>query len=101
MTYNGWSNYETWVVNLWIDNEQSSQEMWRHIAIGAWEDTHYNSQDSRIKLAEILKDTHESESPELEGMYADLLNAALGEVDWLELADNMLSDMEGYERNYP
>lgn len=23
-TYNGWTNWETWVVNLWIINEESS-----------------------------------------------------------------------------
>ena len=23
-TYNGWTNYETWNVKLWIDNEQST-----------------------------------------------------------------------------
>lgn len=22
MAYNGWTNYETWNVNLWIDNEE-------------------------------------------------------------------------------
>ena len=27
--YNGWTNYETWNVALWIDNEESSQGYWR------------------------------------------------------------------------
>lgn len=22
-TYNGWTNYETWLVNLWIQNDQA------------------------------------------------------------------------------
>ena len=30
--YNGWYNYETWLVNLWMDNDQGSQEMWREHA---------------------------------------------------------------------
>ena len=30
--YNGWYNYETWMVNLWMDNNQGSHEMWREIA---------------------------------------------------------------------
>ena len=30
--YNGWYNYETWMVNLWMDNTQQSHEAWRIIA---------------------------------------------------------------------
>jgi len=25
-TYNGWTNYETWTVVLWIDNDESIQD---------------------------------------------------------------------------
>ena len=31
--YNGWYNWETWSVNLWMDNDQGSHEMWREIAM--------------------------------------------------------------------
>lgn len=27
--YNGWVNYETWLVNLWIDNDQGEHEYWQ------------------------------------------------------------------------
>jgi hypothetical protein len=30
--YNGWTNYETWNVALWLDNEQSSERHWRGAA---------------------------------------------------------------------
>lgn len=103
MTYNGWSNYETWVVKLIMDNEESSARHWGYIATGVWEDAVAHdvftvSEDARITLADILKADCEDGKPELTSPYAELLNAALEDVDWLEIADNMLSDTEGYER---
>jgi hypothetical protein len=31
MAYNGWSNYETWNVALWLDNEQGTYNMTREV----------------------------------------------------------------------
>ena len=28
-SYNGWPNYETWAVKLWLDNDQGLCEYWR------------------------------------------------------------------------
>jgi hypothetical protein len=39
-----------------------------------------------ILLANWLKDETEEATPELAGFYADLLNAALSEVNWNEIA---------------
>lgn len=30
--YNGWTNYETWNVALWLDNEEGSYNYWRETA---------------------------------------------------------------------
>jgi hypothetical protein len=30
--YNGWTNYETWLVNLWMDNDPGSQDYYRETA---------------------------------------------------------------------
>jgi hypothetical protein len=30
--YNGWTNYETWLVKLWLDNDQWSQEAMLELA---------------------------------------------------------------------
>ena len=29
MAYNGWSNYETWNVALWLDNDEGSYNYWQ------------------------------------------------------------------------
>ena len=34
--YNGWHNYETWLVKLWIDNEEGSYNYWREVAQECW-----------------------------------------------------------------
>ena len=31
-TYNGWANYETWLVALWIDNDQRLYQLARYCA---------------------------------------------------------------------
>ena len=92
--YNGWTNYETWVVKLWIDNDQGSQEYWLHAARQARKHNVTNPDAARYELQELLKDEHEEQSPEVVGVYADLLNASLCEVNWREIAKNLLTDLE-------
>jgi hypothetical protein len=103
-TYNGWSNYETWAVGLWIDNEQGSHSYWREQAAQHFEndaegETPHESLGSqrsaaRSKLAEQIQEEFEEASPlaEQADVYSDLLTAALGEVDWHEIADHLLAD---------
>jgi hypothetical protein len=96
-TYNGWTNYETWNVALWIDNDQSSYTYWREIAkecIEAAVASSYMTKDENavarmaIKLKEEIVD---NEGPDLgASMYMDLLNAALREVNWHEIAKHLI-----------
>lgn len=101
MSYNGWKNYETWNVKLWIDNDQGSHETWQSrgeqlIRDETEEDrTGEEIRDAASdKLADELKDWHEENRPDVSGTYSDLLNAALGEVDWKEIAENIVSEMD-------
>ena len=98
--YNGWTNYETWCVKLWIDNDQGEHEHWREQAREAWRDSVHpqypgqaRSDTARAYLAERLKDAWHDANPDLGAtVWADLLGAALGEVDWYEIAQAMLDD---------
>lgn len=74
MSYQGRTNYETWNIALWIDNDYN---YWKEIA----EET-----EDDIELADRLKDEFGKAMPEVSGVWSDLLNAAFGEIDWLELA---------------
>ena len=92
--YNGWANYETWAVALWINNEQGSQEM-----VLDWA-----QENETGDLADLLKDMHTDGNPlECEesatrqvvatpSVYNDLLTAALSSVDWYELAKSFKAD---------
>ena len=102
--YNGWTNYETWKVKLWIDNEQSSSEYWNESArdiFGESRGRHSlsNSDVARHDLADRLKDEVEESNPLADdaSMYSDLLGAAISEVNWSEIANNLLIEVDGYE----
>jgi hypothetical protein len=96
--YNGWTNYETWVVNLWMDNEEGSHDYKNE----AEEQKHFSKmEDAVCILADRLKDDHEDrkcnilENAELtSSVWADLLGATLSEVNWNEIAEHLLENVE-------
>ena len=87
-TYNGWSNYPTWCVNLWLANEQPLYEETRY-RVGAVMD------EGRVAVADAIKGYVVDElAPDLGASFAaDLLGFALASVDWFELADAWLEDV--------
>ena len=90
--YNGWTNYETWAVSLWIDNEESSYRYWRQEA-ARYEQDIADKEDAICGLAAQLKQEISDEAPTDEpSVYSDLLNAALSEVNWAEIAENWLRE---------
>ena len=90
-TYNGWTNYETWCVKLWIDNDEGSYLCWLDNVKDVLKRA--DDKDEAIgNLREMLKDEHEESQPEVSGVYADLMTAALGSVDWYEIASAMITD---------
>lgn len=81
--YNGWTNHETWAVNLWLTNDELSYETLRAIAR---DDT--NPSTRAYAAAQNLKDYVESLAVDAcrdAGMFADLLQSALDAVDWASI----------------
>ena len=100
-TYNGWHNYETWLVNLWMDNEQGSQEYFReqareiHAETDAYNTGFTVAEYARFRFADWLKHYYSEENrPELSGVYGDLLGAALSSVNWDEIARHYIEAIE-------
>lgn len=92
--YNGWTNYETWAVALWVDNDrglyEESREIVREAKAGAiFADT------PTFAVANALEAWVKDMSPDLEAsLWSDLLGAALSEVHWYEIAENFLEDID-------
>ena len=105
-TYNGWKNYPTWAVNLWLGNDEG---LYRE-ALERTEETMSSARSARSRLerpywtqeesyrfhvADMLKDWVTDElAPDLGASFAaDLLGYALGCVDWDEIADALIESV--------
>lgn len=104
-TYNGWTNYETWCVNLWLDNDQNSSEFWRERAIYWSENESTDSidgfSDACLKLSDELKEHFETtkndlfdDSKQSCSVWSDLLGSALGAVEWREIAAALIESLK-------
>jgi hypothetical protein len=99
--YNGWPNYETWCVNLWLTNEEATNDQGdilvkeHHIyvdyealtgivqGLGPHND---NRQSKANNLRAYVNDLCNQEfGRNSYGMFADLLTASLDNVDWQEI----------------
>ncbi len=106
MTYNGYSNYETWAVQLWIDNTESKSAYWRRLAEEvynhqAYEQVHFSKvEDATCILAEKLKEKHNDQMERILNdanvtgtVWADLLNASVCAVNFHEIAKNLMESV--------
>lgn len=75
--YNGYSNYETWLVSLWLNNDRLTYDALEAIRA---EDASVRSKAERLE--ELVQELYEFEPV---GLIADFVNAALGRVDWVEI----------------
>lgn len=80
--HNGWTNYETWCVALWLDNEEPSYRHMLSLVQEAWEEADKGDDGEIVggQLAEKIKEYINEQRPEeIQGMWSDLLGGALSE----------------------
>lgn len=96
--YNGWTNRETWAVNLWIDNERGLYERVQEMA---------KENDNLYDLTESLKDLFD-ELFDMESIFGDngrelvmMMNdiGSLYRVNWAEIARNIWEESQLQEAN--
>ena len=75
--YNGWTNRETWVVNLWLTNDECYYEELQAII---------KNFDSNEQAEELEQYVHWIIDVDEASMTTDLLSTSLGRVNWHEIA---------------
>lgn len=108
--YNGWTNYETWNMKLWMDNDQSSSNYWNERAQEIYDASQAERfftrrESAAIALGNAIKEEmgdHAQDALERAGVayswIADFLNAAVSEVNYHEIAESLLSNIPDEEQ---
>lgn len=94
-TYNGWKNYPTWDVNLWLSNEpplyREVLERTSAAIAGSFVMFDHETPEvvARCAVGDMLREWVTNDlAPDLGASFAsDLLTWALQHVDWDEIAD--------------
>ena len=102
--YNGYTNYQTWCVSLWIDNDEGLYNMIGEIAESTWdnaeESDHFSKENDAIySLEENIKTIVNEFNPIINqaNMHNDLLGYALSSVNWYEITENWIENVKENE----
>jgi hypothetical protein len=94
--YNGWTNYETWNANLWMSESASYYDEMADRLFEDLPEEHDEADENGLisKLADMFKDEFEENNPLASDSspYADMLSAAISEIDWYEIAEHYIQE---------
>lgn len=83
--YYGMKNRQTYDVSLWLDTDYGTYCTCRQLAV--------LSEGNKVMLADLIEQlVHDMMPEEMQkcNMFSDLLQHALSEVDWIEVANRYL-----------
>ena len=101
-TYNGWTNYPTWLVALHINNDQSLQNHAFHIwEMGSQDDCDWGLYDYGQALKEWMDELTDAVNKAIPNSYlvTDLISFTLVSVNWRELAESFAKDYKEITEN--
>jgi len=85
--YSGWTNYPTWCVALWIDNDRDLSDEIRAAAVRATGD--YEAENEIKTRIEALNPLAGDAS-----LWSDLMMWSLSSVNWREIAEHYRGDAD-------
>ena len=88
--YNGWSNYETWRINLEMVDGMTPEDF-------GFRRNEFLDEERRdnftVRLADALESyVHETVEQDAKGFALDLAVSFLHRVNWMEIANHMVDD---------
>lgn len=106
-TYNGWSNYETWNANNWINDGMMDTETMARDCLAEAVDREPDMETAISNATDALAEQMENDCNDLceetcqqSGLFADLLNSALSKIEWREIAENYIKEIPIYATGY-
>lgn len=80
--HEGWTNKETWLVSLWLNNEERTYNFACSVALAG-----RANGKADLQIGEMIENVIVESliSDNVNGFTRDLLNAALARVDWKEI----------------
>ena len=94
LEYNGWYNYETWNLKLWLDNDKGTYNTVQDKAKSLIKKYKGFDDEAETNFATWLKEYTLENMPELKpSFYSDVLSASIREVNFHEIAKHICDDI--------
>lgn len=79
--YNGYYNYETWCVKLWLDNDEQNYNYLMNVEVS-----------NCNELEQVIEQLIENTEPDVQGLWGDLIEHIKSKINTYEIAECFWKD---------